>query len=174
MAVGLTVAAAPPPTLPRCRSITRQHLADYIATNYTAPRMVISAAGAVDHDALVKVGGAGSRGSKLGAGEEAASWGQRGSSKLGAEAAGSSLPGPGLVGRLGRQATASTAAQAHPQTAAASCKRALPHPPCLPPQAAEKAFSKLPSGGKTANELVKEVRRQKGGGGWAALEPAVG
>ena len=38
------------------RSITRQHLADYIATNYTAPRMVISAAGAVDHDALVKVG----------------------------------------------------------------------------------------------------------------------
>lgn len=36
------------------RSITRQHLADYIATNYTAPRMVISAAGAVDHAALVK------------------------------------------------------------------------------------------------------------------------
>lgn len=36
------------------RSITRQHLADYIATNYTAPRMVISAAGAVDHGALVK------------------------------------------------------------------------------------------------------------------------
>lgn len=41
---------------PDCSSITRQHLADYIATNYTAPRMVISAAGAVDHDALVKVG----------------------------------------------------------------------------------------------------------------------
>ncbi|KAL4428026.1 hypothetical protein ABPG75_002115 [Micractinium tetrahymenae] len=35
------------------RSITRQHLADYIASNYTAPRMVISAAGAVDHGALV-------------------------------------------------------------------------------------------------------------------------
>ncbi|PSC75779.1 putative mitochondrial-processing peptidase subunit beta [Micractinium conductrix] len=35
------------------RSISRQHLADYIATNYTAPRMVISAAGAVDHGALV-------------------------------------------------------------------------------------------------------------------------
>lgn len=36
------------------RSITREHLADYIASNYTAPRVVISAAGAVDHDALVK------------------------------------------------------------------------------------------------------------------------
>lgn len=36
------------------RSITRQHLADYIATNYTAPRIVVSAAGAVDHEALVK------------------------------------------------------------------------------------------------------------------------
>lgn len=41
----------PPPSL--CSSISRQHLADYIATNYTAPRMVISAAGAVDHGALV-------------------------------------------------------------------------------------------------------------------------
>lgn len=74
--------AHPPPPHPRllsCRSsITRQHLADYIATNYTAPRMVISAAGAVDHAALVA--------------------------------------------------------------------------------AAEKAFSKLPPGGKTAGELVKEVR----------------
>lgn len=36
------------------RSITRAHLADYIATNYTAARMVVAAAGAVDHDALVK------------------------------------------------------------------------------------------------------------------------
>ena len=27
------------------RSITRQHLADYIAANYTAPRVVVSAAG---------------------------------------------------------------------------------------------------------------------------------
>jgi len=35
------------------RSITRQHLADYIATNYTAERMVVAAAGAVDHKALV-------------------------------------------------------------------------------------------------------------------------
>ncbi len=33
-------------------------------------------------------------------------------------------------------------------------------------QAAEKAFSKLPSGGKTANELVKEVRL-----GWGAGWP---
>lgn len=36
------------------RRITRQNLADYIATNYTASRMVVAAAGAVDHDALVK------------------------------------------------------------------------------------------------------------------------
>lgn len=35
------------------RAITRQHLADYIATNYTADRMVVAAAGAVDHKALV-------------------------------------------------------------------------------------------------------------------------
>ncbi len=49
--------ALPTPPCPPASSITRQHLADYIATNYTAPRMVISAAGAVDHDALVKVGG---------------------------------------------------------------------------------------------------------------------
>ena len=74
--------------LPACppvrRSITRQHLADYIATNYTAPRMVISAAGAVDHAALVK--------------------------------------------------------------------------------AAEKSFSKLPSGGKSASDLVKQV-----GGRWMGV-----
>ena len=36
------------------RSITRENLADYIAANYTAPRMVVAAAGAIDHDALVK------------------------------------------------------------------------------------------------------------------------
>lgn len=36
------------------RAITRQNLADYIAANYTAPRMVIAAAGAVDHEKLVK------------------------------------------------------------------------------------------------------------------------
>lgn len=35
------------------RSITRQNLADYIASNYTAERMVVAAAGAVDHAALV-------------------------------------------------------------------------------------------------------------------------
>ena len=35
------------------RSITRQNLADYIAKNYTAERMVIAAAGAVDHASLV-------------------------------------------------------------------------------------------------------------------------
>ena len=35
------------------RSITRQNLVDYIAKNYTAERMVIAAAGAVDHTALV-------------------------------------------------------------------------------------------------------------------------
>lgn len=35
------------------RAITRQNLADYIATNYTAERMVIAAAGAIDHKALV-------------------------------------------------------------------------------------------------------------------------
>ena len=36
------------------RAITRQNLADYIASNYTAPRIVVAAAGAVDHDSLVK------------------------------------------------------------------------------------------------------------------------
>eukprot|EP00884_Botryococcus_braunii_P002739 jgi/Botrbrau1/12466/Bobra.0169s0013.1 len=35
------------------RNITRQQLADYIATNYTAKRMVVAAAGGVDHDVLV-------------------------------------------------------------------------------------------------------------------------
>lgn len=71
----------------QCRTITRQHLADYIASNYTAPRMVISAAGAVDHAALVA--------------------------------------------------------------------------------AAEKSFAKLPSGGKSAGDLVKEV-----GVGCAGVTPA--
>ena len=76
----------PSPTQPPSprSNITRQHLADYIASNYTAPRMVISAAGAVDHAALVA--------------------------------------------------------------------------------AAEKAFAKLPSEGKTAAQLVKEVRRGLGVG----------
>lgn len=37
------------------RSITRQNLVDYIKQHYTASRMVLSAAGAVDHDALVKL-----------------------------------------------------------------------------------------------------------------------
>ncbi|CAI5527888.1 unnamed protein product [Closterium sp. Naga37s-1] len=37
------------------RAITRNDLEKYIATHYTGPRMVVSAAGAVDHDALVKV-----------------------------------------------------------------------------------------------------------------------
>eukprot|EP00898_Chlorokybus_atmophyticus_P001223 jgi/Chlat1/2100/Chrsp17S02695 len=35
------------------RAITRGDLADYIATHYTAPRMVVAASGAVDHDELV-------------------------------------------------------------------------------------------------------------------------
>jgi len=37
------------------RSITRAQLTDYIAKNYTAPRMVVAAAGAVDHDEVVKL-----------------------------------------------------------------------------------------------------------------------
>lgn len=37
------------------RSITKADLADYIATHYTAPRMVVVGAGAVDHDALCKL-----------------------------------------------------------------------------------------------------------------------
>ncbi|KAJ3368682.1 hypothetical protein HDU91_000388 [Kappamyces sp. JEL0680] len=35
-------------------TISRQDLLDYISTNYTPERMVLAAAGAVDHDALVK------------------------------------------------------------------------------------------------------------------------
>lgn len=35
------------------RSLTRDDLAAYIAANYVAPRMVVAAAGAVDHEALV-------------------------------------------------------------------------------------------------------------------------
>ncbi|XP_020240975.1 probable mitochondrial-processing peptidase subunit beta, mitochondrial [Asparagus officinalis] len=35
------------------KTITKEHLKNYIATHYTAPRMVISAAGAVNHGALV-------------------------------------------------------------------------------------------------------------------------
>lgn len=37
------------------KTITRQHLLDYISKNYTAERMVLVAAGQVDHDALVKL-----------------------------------------------------------------------------------------------------------------------
>ncbi|CAI5939935.1 unnamed protein product [Closterium sp. NIES-64] len=37
------------------RAITRNDLEKYIATHYTGPRMVVSAAGVVDHDALVKM-----------------------------------------------------------------------------------------------------------------------
>jgi len=37
------------------KSITQKDLADYIATHYTAPRMVLVGAGAVDHDQLVKL-----------------------------------------------------------------------------------------------------------------------
>ena len=36
------------------RALTRAHLADYVRANYTAPRMVVVGAGAVDHAALVK------------------------------------------------------------------------------------------------------------------------
>ncbi|XP_078437295.1 insulinase (Peptidase family M16) protein [Wolffia australiana] len=35
------------------KTITQQHLLDYISTHYTAPRMVISAAGAVKHEDIV-------------------------------------------------------------------------------------------------------------------------
>ena len=111
--------------------------------------MVISAAGAVDHDALVKVGGAGSRGSKLGA---ESSW---------------------LVANwlrvCGPAGNSLYSCSGTPELTDSCCKlqTSSAPPPCLPPQAAEKAFSKLPAGGKTANELVKEVRRQRGGGGWA-------
>ncbi|KAJ1540264.1 55 kDa erythrocyte membrane protein, partial [Nowakowskiella sp. JEL0078] len=37
------------------KSITRQNLTDYIEQNYTPDRMVLSAAGGVDHEALVKL-----------------------------------------------------------------------------------------------------------------------
>ena len=37
------------------RSLTRDDLASYIGTNYTAPRMVVAAAGGVDHGALVEL-----------------------------------------------------------------------------------------------------------------------
>ncbi|KND03123.1 mitochondrial processing peptidase [Spizellomyces punctatus DAOM BR117] len=37
------------------KSITREDLVDYISTNYTPERMVLSAAGGVDHEALVKL-----------------------------------------------------------------------------------------------------------------------
>ena len=37
------------------RTITRENLAEYIKTHYTAPRMVLVGAGAVDHDELVKL-----------------------------------------------------------------------------------------------------------------------
>ena len=40
------------------RSITRDDLAKYIGTHYTAPRMVVVGAGAVEHDALVKLAAA--------------------------------------------------------------------------------------------------------------------
>lgn len=36
-------------------TITRQDIKDYVATHYTAPRMVIAGAGAVDHEELVKL-----------------------------------------------------------------------------------------------------------------------
>ncbi|TPX34233.1 hypothetical protein SmJEL517_g03083 [Synchytrium microbalum] len=37
------------------KSITRKDLTDYITTNYTPDRMVLAAAGGVDHDSLVKL-----------------------------------------------------------------------------------------------------------------------
>eukprot|EP00243_Klebsormidium_subtile_P001823 TRINITY_DN133_c0_g1_i1.p1 TRINITY_DN133_c0_g1~~TRINITY_DN133_c0_g1_i1.p1 ORF type:complete len:499 (+),score=93.58 TRINITY_DN133_c0_g1_i1:87-1583(+) len=37
------------------QSITKEDIEDYISTHYTAPRMVIAGAGAVDHDELVKL-----------------------------------------------------------------------------------------------------------------------
>ncbi|KAG6492721.1 probable mitochondrial-processing peptidase subunit beta, mitochondrial [Zingiber officinale] len=37
------------------KTITKEHLKNYISTHYTAPRMVISAAGAVKHDNLVEL-----------------------------------------------------------------------------------------------------------------------
>jgi len=37
------------------RSITREHLVDYIKTHYHAPRMVLAAAGAIKHDEIAKL-----------------------------------------------------------------------------------------------------------------------
>ena len=37
------------------RSLTRDDLQEYIKTNYTAPRMVLSGAGAIDHSQLVEL-----------------------------------------------------------------------------------------------------------------------
>jgi processing peptidase subunit beta len=39
------------------QSLTRDDLANYISTHYTAPRMVVAGAGAVEHDDLVKLAG---------------------------------------------------------------------------------------------------------------------
>ena len=36
-------------------AITRAHIESYIRTHYTGPRIVVAGAGAVDHDALVKL-----------------------------------------------------------------------------------------------------------------------
>lgn len=37
------------------RSLTREQLQDYITTHYTAPRMVVVGAGALEHDRLVEM-----------------------------------------------------------------------------------------------------------------------
>lgn len=37
------------------RTITKHDLQEYIATHYTAPRVVIAGAGAVDHDAFTQL-----------------------------------------------------------------------------------------------------------------------
>lgn len=37
------------------RKLTRQQLQDYITTHYTAPRMVVVGAGAVEHERLVEM-----------------------------------------------------------------------------------------------------------------------
>lgn len=63
------------------RSLNRGHLQSYIKSNYIGPRMVLSAAGAVDHDSLVRAaesafsgipGSVSSIGMALGMGEERA------------------------------------------------------------------------------------------------------
>ncbi len=38
-----------------CRSISRQDLVDYISNHYKAPRMVLAAAGGVDHGELTQL-----------------------------------------------------------------------------------------------------------------------